>query len=274
MQDYTGFSELADQDNFDSSVVIHPRAYVSKGAELAKGVKIGPAAMIGPKVKLAEGVKVGAGAIIDGRTVVGAHTQVFPYATLGSAPQDLKYQGEDTELIIGERNRFREYVNVSLGTVGGGGKTVIGNDNLIMVYTHVGHDCIIGNECIFANGVALAGHVEIGNRVVFGGLSGAHQFSHFGDMVMVAAGAMVSQDAPPFCIVHGNHARANGLNMVGIRRSGTKNLSALKQMYRLVYQENLTIEDAISRIEKEVDAVPERDVFVTFLRTSKRGICR
>lgn len=255
-------------------VFIHPLAQVAKGAELDHDVTIGPGAIIGPKVVIGKGAKIGAGVVAQGRSRIGANTHIYPYASIGSDPQDLKYAGEDTELIIGDDNRIREYVNISLGTAGGGGKTVIGNNNLLMVYTHVGHDCIIANNCIFANGVQLAGHVEVGNHVVFGGLSGAHQFSHYGDLVMVAAGSMCSQDVPPFCMVHGDHARINGLNVVGLRRSPIKNLSDLKAMYRIVYNEGLGLEDAINKIKAEVQACPERNVFIDFLSKSTRGIVR
>ena len=271
---YGGYSDLVETTGLDESVNIHPTAQVAKGAELGKGVKIGSGAIVGPKVVLDDGVIVGAGSIIEGRTQVGKATQIFPYATIGMVPQDLKFKGEDARLEIGKYNRIREYANISIGTDGGGNLTKIGDANLIMVYTHVGHDCIIGDECILANSVHLAGHVTVGDRVVFGGMSAAHQFSRFGDLVMVAAGGMVSQDVPAFCTVHGNRARITGLNIVGLRRAGIKNISAIKTMYRLVYSDNLTMEDAIERIESEVDDINERRVFVEFLRGSERGICR
>lgn len=257
-----------------STTKIHPSAVVSRGAELGKGVSIGPGAVIGAKVVLEDGVRIGAGAVLEGRTRVGQDTRIFSHASVGSCPQDLKYRGEDSELIVGKRNLIREYVNISLGTEGGGGRTVIGDDNLIMVYTHIGHDCVIGNHCIFANGVQLAGHVIVGNGVVFGGLSAAHQFSQFGDLVMVAAGAMVSQDVPPYCMVHGNHARINGLNVVGLRRAKIKNLSAIKAMYRIVYNENFTLDDARAEIEASIESSEQRETFLEFLKRSERGICR
>jgi len=274
MQDYTGYNELLDRSGLDKSVFVHPTAVVARGAELGSGVRVGPNVMIGPKVVLGDNVKIGAGAVLDGRTKIGEGTQIFPFASVGSAPQDLKYKGEDAELTIGRENRIREYVNISIGTEGGGGKTVIGDHNLVMVYTHIGHDCIIGNHCIFANGVQLAGHVIVGNYVVFGGLAGAHQFSRYGDLAMIAAGAMVSQDVPPFCMVHGNHARIAGLNVVGLRRAGSKNLSVIKTMYRHVFSDNLTLADAIAKITADVESCPEREAFIKFLNASERGICR
>lgn len=259
-----------------SGVQIHPTAMVARQAKLGKDVVIGPNAIVGPKVELGDAVILGAGAIVQGKTKVGARTHIYPYATVGSTPQDLKYAGEETELFIGEANRIREYVNVSLGTVGGGGKTVIGNNNLIMVYTHIAHDCIIADNCIFANSVQMAGHVVVGNHVVFGGMSGAHQFCRFGDMAMVGAAAVVVQDVPPYCMVQGDRARINGLNVVGLRRAGITGdkFRDVKNIYRLVYSENLTIEDAIAAILKEVPEGVERQKFVEFLKQSERGICR
>jgi UDP-N-acetylglucosamine acyltransferase len=273
---FAGYDSQVDRHGLASTrqVVIHPTAQVAKGAELGTGCVIGPGALVGPKVVLGDRVKIGAGAILEGRTKVGDETTIFPYASVGSVPQDLKYRGEDTELLIGKRNRIREYVNISLGTEGGGGKTVIGDDNLIMVYTHIGHDCIIQSHCIFANGAQIAGHVEVGNYAVFGGLSGAHQFSRYGDMVMVAAGSMCSQDVPPFCMVHGDHASINGLNVVGLRRSGLKNISDIKAMYRIVYSENLGLDAAVEKILNEVPESAERLSFTAFLKASARGICR
>ena len=255
---------------------IHKTAFVHAGAELGVGVQIGPYAIIGSKVKLSDNVIVDAHAVVDGRTTVGARTRIHSFASVGSMPQDLKYRGEETELLIGADNMIREYANLSLGTVGGGGKTVIGNGNLFMVYTHIAHDCIIGDECIFANGVAIAGHSLIGNKVVFGGLSALHQFCLVGDMVMVAAGAIVTQDVPPFVMVHGNRAQPSGLNVVGLRRSGLSQsqVSDVKSSYRFIYSENLTIDDARAKIAAEVGDEGVKTKFLDFLAASKRGVCR
>lgn len=257
-------------------VKIHPTAIVEDGAELGTGVEIGPYAMIGHQVKLADGVKVDAHAVISGRTMIGSKTRVHSFASVGSRPQDLKYADEDTELMIGEANMIREYANISLGTVGGGGKTVIGNGNLFMVQTHIAHDCIIGNECIFANGVAIAGHAVIGDRVVFGGLSALHQFCLVGDMAMIAAGAIATQDIPPFVMVHGNRAQPNGLNVVGMRRSdlSKEQISEVKSAYRIVYNENLGIDDARAKISEEIADDVVRNKYLNFLHASKRGVCR
>ncbi len=257
-------------------VRIHPQAIVYKGAELGVGVMIGPRAIVGPHVRLGDGVVVGAGAVIEGHTTIGSQTKISSYATLGSDPQDLKYKGEPTELHIGSHNSIREYVNISTGTVSGSGKTVVGDNNLIMVYSHIAHDCVVGNHCIFANGVHLAGHVVVGDRVVFGGMSGGHQFCRFGDRAMIAAGAIVVQDVPPFCMVQGDRARISGLNVVGLRRSDLpkERISDIKNMFRFLFNENLTVEDAINRILAEISDSPERASFVDFIKASERGICR
>lgn len=270
------YSSLLSGSEISHSASVHPTALVSEKAVIEDDVIIGPHAIIGSGVKLSSGVKVGAGAIVSGQTSIGANTRIYPYATVGSDPQDLKYDGEETKLIVGESNTIREYANISCGTVGGGNETVIGDRNLVMAYTHIGHDCIIGNDCIFANGVQIAGHVHIGDHVVFGGMSGGHQFCRFGDRVMVAAGAIVVQDVPPFCMVQGDRARVNGLNMVGLRRSGLSRdeISSIKSMFKLLYNENLTVDDAIERITAELADGPSRSVFLRFLGKSKRGVCR
>lgn len=258
------------------AVTIHPTAVVDSHAELGTGVVIGPFAVVGPKVKLGDGVVVDAHALVEGRTTVGPRTRIHSFASVGSQPQDLKFHGEETDLEIGADNMIREYANISLGTAGGGGKTVIGNGNLFMVYSHVAHDCIIGDDCIFANSVAIAGHCVIGDKAVFGGLSGLHQFCHVGDMVMVAAGAIVTQDIPPFVMVHGDRARPTGLNVVGLRRSGmtVSQVSDVKNCYRLLYSEELSLEDAKARIASETADAMVKAKFLDFLSVAKRGICR
>ena len=265
-----------EKGHYPLGVAVHRTAIVSRGAELGQGVIIGPFALVGPKVVIKDGARIGSHVVLEGRTTIGARTEVHSFASLGTAPQDLKYKGQDTELIVGDDNKIREYVNISIGTDTGGGRTTLGNDNLIMAYTHIAHDSIVGNECIFANGVQLAGHVHVADRVVFGGMSGGHQFSSFGEYAMVGAGAIVVQDVPPYCMVQGDRASISGLNVVGLRRAAIKDerLDAIKNMFRLVFKSNLTLDDAIQAIEREVPPLKERDTFVGFLKVSRRGICR
>jgi len=255
---------------------IHPRALVYKGAQIGRGVVVGPNAIVGPNVVLADSVQIGPGALVLGKTSVGEGTQISPYATVGAPPQDLKYKGEETEVRIGKNNRICEYVNISLGTVGGGGVTTIGDNNLLMAYTHVAHDCMIYNNCVFANGVHLAGHVLVHNNVTFGGISGAHQFCHFGERAMVAAGSIVVQDVPPYCLVQGDRARISGLNVVGLRRSDLpkERLADIKNVFKILYNENLTLEDAVQRIKTEIPESVQREGILNFILTSHRGICR
>lgn len=257
-------------------VTVHPNADVAPTAELGVGVEIGAGAVIGPKVKLGDRVRVATGAIIEGRTTIGAGSQIYPFATIGMPPQDLKYAGEDTHLIIGESNHIREYVNISLGTQGGGGCTEIGDNNLIMVYTHIAHDCKIGNYCIFANQVQLAGHITVQNNVVFGGMSGGHQFCNFGEYAMIAAGSIVVQDVTPYCMVQGDRAKVSGLNLVGLRRAGIREekLSQIKNMFKILYKQNLTFDDATSKISRVIPDSPYKEAFLRFLEQSKRGVCR
>lgn len=259
-----------------SETMIHPTAVIEAGAELGVGVKVGPFSVIGPKVVIGDETEVNSHCVISGRTKIGKKNLVSSFASLGSRPQDLKYKGEDSELVIGDNNMFREYCNVSLGTDGGGGKTVIGSNNLFMVHTHVAHDCNIGNHVIAANCVALAGHVSVDDGAVLGGLAAIHQFCRIGTLAMVAGGSMVSQDVVPYGMVHGDRARINGLNVVGLRRLGVKNadLQSIKTMYHIVFDSSLTLDDALSRIAKEIDESEYRRVWLDFLKNSERGLCR
>jgi len=259
-----------------SQTSIHPTAIVHPKAQLGQGVVVGPYATIGEGVTIGDESSVGHHAVIEGKTTIGKMNRIFHFASIGSKPQDLKYRDEPTELHIGDNNTFREYCNVSIGTVTGANKTVIGSNNLLMVFTHVAHDCILGDHIIIANGVALAGHVEIADSAVLGGLAAIHQFCKIGKLAMIAGGAMVVQDVPPYCMVHGDRAQINGLNVVGVRRSGMsqQHFSDLKNMYRFIYSENLTIEDALGRIESEIPDSQYRTEFVSFIKSSERGICR
>ena len=255
---------------------IHPTAIIHKGAELGRGVKVGPYSIIGPKVALGDGVQIDSHVVVSGRTRIGARTHIYPFASIGTDPQDLKFKGEDSELICGEDNLIREYANLSIGTEGGGGKTVVGSGNLFMVNTHIAHDCVVGDHCIFANGVSLGGHIEVGNRAVIGGHAALHQFVKIGDLAMLAGGSIVVQDVPPFCTVAGNHASPSGLNSLGLRRAGLSKdqVRAIKSMYKLLFQMNHSLEDAIASIDAELAPSEQRDTFLNFLRASKRGICR
>lgn len=255
---------------------IHPTALVDKKAQLGKGVVIGPYAVVGPKAVLGDQVRIGAHVMVEGRTTIGARTVVHPFAALGTMPQDLKFRGEDGELVIGEENSIRQYVNMAIGTEGGGQKTVVGRRNLLMVNVHVAHDCLIGDNIVMANNVTLAGHVHVATRAFIGGLVAVHQFCKIGELTMTAGGSMVTQDVPPYCMVQGDRARVNGLNIVGLRRAGCTAdvVRDIKSMYRLVYNENMTLDDAVAKIVAEIPDGKEKTLFLNFLRASERGICR
>jgi len=256
---------------------IDKTAVVSNRAELEDDVYIGPYAVIGEKVRISKGVRIGRSVIVENRVRIGENTTIGHFSSIGVRPQDLKYKGEDTELIIGKNNQIREYVNIAIGSVDGNGKTIIGDNNLIMSYSHIAHDCVIHNNVIMANLATLGGHVEIFDYAVIGGMVGIHQFVKIGEYVMVGGGSMVSQDVPPFILAEGNRAKPYGLNTVGLKRRGfsAEQISILKRAYRYVYGEGLGLKEAVSRIESELlPQMSELRVFVEFIRSSKRGIIR
>ena len=265
-----------DERSESKSSEIHPTAVVHPSAQLGVGVTIGPHCVVGQWATLEDRVALHPGVIVEGRTTIGSRTVVHAYSTLGVMPQDLKFEGEPGELKIGPENSIRQYANLSLGTQGGGMVTTIGRRNLLMVNSHVAHDCQVGDNCILANGVSLGGHVQVGDYAVLGGHAAVHQFVHIGMGTMTAGGAMVVQDVPPFVMVHGDRAVPSGLNVVGLRRSGVKAdlLRQIKDMYRLLYKENLTVEACVERIEAEVPNSQHKELFVAFLKASSRGVCR
>lgn len=259
-----------------STVHIHPTAIVAPGADLDAGVEIGPYAVIGAQVKIGAGTRVGAHTVIEGRTTIGRDNVVFHHASVGAVPQDLKYRGEDSELIIGDRNQIREFATLHLGTQGGGMLTRVGNDNLLMNYCHVAHDSIIGNHNIIANGVQLAGHVLVEDYVVAGALSGVHQFVRVGESALIGAGSMVSQDVAPYCNATGDRAVLHGLNLIGLKRRGFSRdtVHAIKEAYRLVFRSGLKLVEAVQRVRAELAESPEIARFAAFLEASERGLCR
>jgi UDP-N-acetylglucosamine acyltransferase len=257
-------------------VSIHPQAVVAPGAELAEGVEIGPYAVIGPEVRIGCDTTVGSHAVIEGRTTIGARNRIFQFAALGAIPQDLKYHGEQTALVIGDENQIREFTTMHIGTEGGGGVTSVGNRNLFMNFSHVAHDCKIGNRVVFANGATLAGHVIVEDHVIVGGLSAVHQFVRLGESSMLGGGAMVVQDVPPFCVVQGDRAGLVGLNVEGLRRRGFADdeLRALRIAYRTLFRSGLTVRDAIRKMREEQTLGEAAERMVRFVESSKRGICR
>ena len=259
-----------------TETVIHPSAVIAPGAEFDHGVQVGPYAVIGPQVRIGRDSSIGPHSVIEGRTTIGCENTIFQFASVGAIPQDKKYQGEDSSLTIGDRNTIREFATLNIGTVAGGMVTRIGNDNLFMVYSHVGHDCQIGNHVILANCATLAGHVILEDYVGVGGLAAIHQFTRIGESAYLGGGAMVSLDVPPYCMAQGDRARLFGLNLIGLKRRGfgEEQLSALKKAYRTFFAEGLTLKEATDRTRQEQATSPEAVHLAEFIANSQRGICR
>ncbi|MEL6929410.1 MAG: acyl-ACP--UDP-N-acetylglucosamine O-acyltransferase [Cyanobacteria bacterium J06600_6] len=232
------------------TALIHPTAVINKNARIHPTVEIKPYAVIGSQVSIGANTVVGSHAIIDGLTTIGRDNQIFPGAAIGLEPQDLKYRGANSEVIIGDRNRIREYVTINRAT-NEGEATVIGDDNLLMAYSHVGHNCIIGNEVVIANSVAIAGHVHIDSMAIISGVLGIHQFVHIGSMAMVGGMSRISRDVPPYMMIEGNPARVRSLNLVGLKRRGfsKSEIRELKQAFRTLYSQQLPINEAIAQLD-------------------------
>ena len=258
--------------------MIHPTAQIDAGAELASDVSIGAFSIIGPNVKIASGCKVGSHVVIKGPTEIGKNTQVFPFCSLGDDPQDKKFDANSgtSELIIGENNTIREYCSINRGTHGGGGVTRLGNDNWIMAYCHIAHDCQVGNNVIFANNATLAGHVEIHDYAILGGFTGVHQFCRMGENSFSAISAVIVKDVPPFVIVDGNTARARAINREGLRRRGfdQETISAVKDAFKIVYKKGHALGDALELLSNNPRSVVQVKQFVEFIKASQRGIVR
>ncbi|HKY21955.1 MAG TPA: acyl-ACP--UDP-N-acetylglucosamine O-acyltransferase [Vicinamibacterales bacterium] len=255
-------------------VRIHPSAVVMTGAEIGAGTIIGPNAVVGAHVKLGKGCRIGASAVIDGFTDIGDGTEIFPFASIGLIPQDLKFKGEETYLRIGQRNIFREFVTIHRGTRGGGGETTIGDRNVFMAYAHVAHDCRIGNDTIFGNNATLGGHVFVDDFATISAGSGVHQFCRIGRHAFVGGYSVVTKDALPYAKTVGNRARIYGLNTLGlIRRGFTQEVvGKLKSAYRYLLQSRLNTTRALKQIEQDATlSCPEVQYLVDFIRSSQRG---
>ena len=259
---------------------IHPTAIVAESARLDPTVTVGPYAVVGPQVTIGPGTSVGAHCVIEGHTTIGADNRIFQFASLGAAPQDKKYAGEPTRLVIGDRNTIREFCTFNLGTTQDRGVTTIGDDNWIMAYVHIAHDCVVGNQTILANNATLAGHVQVADQAIIGGLTGIHQFVKVGAHVMAGFASHISQDVPPFMMVDGNPLAVRGLNLEGLRRRGfsAARVAAIKQMHRLLYRQGLTLEVARAALADLPAAHPEAasDIALMqgFLDASTRGVAR
>ncbi|HEY0428727.1 MAG TPA: acyl-ACP--UDP-N-acetylglucosamine O-acyltransferase [Pyrinomonadaceae bacterium] len=255
---------------------IHETAIVSPDATIGEDCHIGAFCVVGDEVKLDARVRLDSHVVVDGKTSIGSETHVFPFVSIGLAPQDLKYAGEPTRTEIGSRNQIREFVTVHRGTQGGGGVTRIGDDNLLMAQAHVAHDCQIGNEIIMANAATLAGHVEISDRANIGAYSGVHQFCRIGYEAFVGGYSVVVKDAMPYAVIQGNHARCYGLNRVGMRRRGYSKatIEKLNHAFHLLLSAKLNTTQAVDKIKQEIGDCAEVDLLVRFIETSKRGVVK
>lgn len=252
--------------------LISPHAIIEEGAIIADDVEIGAFCFISGKSKIGKGTKIAQAACIYGNTAIGEYNTIFSHAVLGSIPQDLKYAGEEVELIIGNHNTIREFTLFNPGTAGGGGKTVVGSNNLFMGYVHLGHDVIIGNHCILANAATLAGHVEMGNHAVIGGMTPVHQFVKIGDYAMVAGASALSQDVPPYCLVEGNRAVLRGLNLNGLRRHvAREDIDALRSAYRELFESGKPLQEVASALLNTASSDYVKNM-CTFIINTKRGI--
>jgi len=256
--------------------LIDPTAVIDSAADLAGGVSVGPYSIIGPDVVIGADTTIGPHVVINGPTHIGRENRIFQFASIGDAPQDKKYAGEPTRLEIGDRNTIREFVSINRGTVQDRGVTALGNDNWIMAYVHIAHDCRIGNQTIFANNASLAGHVTIGDYAILGGFTLVHQFCSIGSHALTAFGSGISKDVPPFVTVGGSPARAYGLNMEGLRRRGfsPESRMALKRAYKTLYRESRSFEDALVQLRLQAVENAEVAVLTEFLEQQTRGIVR
>ncbi|MDD4979407.1 MAG: acyl-ACP--UDP-N-acetylglucosamine O-acyltransferase [Gallionella sp.] len=256
--------------------MIHQTAIIHPNAKLAADVEVGPYSIIGEHVEIGAGTVIGPHVVINGHTRIGKNNHIFQFCSLGEIPQDKKYAGEPTRLEIGDNNTIREFCTFNLGTIQDGGLTSMGNDNWIMAYVHIAHDCHVGSHTIMANGATLAGHVYVHDWVIIGGLSGVHQFVRIGAHAMTGFQSRITQDVPPYFTVAGNPVEAHGINSEGLRRRGfdAAAIASIKNAYKTLYKSGLSFTDAQTAIQEQVAAHPELNLLVEFLASSQRGIVR
>ncbi|KAF1686796.1 acyl-ACP--UDP-N-acetylglucosamine O-acyltransferase [Pseudoxanthomonas taiwanensis] len=261
----------------DSSTRIHPTAVVDPGARLGQGVTVGAFTYIGPEVEIGDGCQIGPHCSFTGPTRIGRDNRFVGHAAIGGDPQDKKFGGERTELVIGDRNLFREFVTLNRGTGNGGGVTRIGNDNWMLAYTHVAHDCIVGNNCVFSNNTTLAGHVVVDDWVIMSGFSGAHQFCRIGAHAFIGMGALVNGDVPPYTMVGGNSlGRPRGINTEGLKRRGfsPERIAAIKRAYRTLYVAGLPLAEAREKLAEQAQSSEDVRLLVEFLGGGERPLLR
>jgi UDP-N-acetylglucosamine acyltransferase len=256
--------------------MIHSTAIIDTTAELDSGVEVGPYSIIGPRVKIGKNTRIGPHVVIDGWTEIGEECTIFQFASLGAVPQDLKYRGEESRVIIGSNNTIREFVTINRGTAQAGGETRLGSNNLLMAYCHVAHDCRIGSHVVLANAATLAGHIEMEDHAIVGGLAAVHQFVRLGSYCIIGGCSGVSQDIPPYMMANGQRAQLYGLNIEGLKRHRFSEdaVNNLKKAYRVIFRSGLTVEKALEQLESEIQNSAEVNHLITFIKASKRGIAR
>ncbi|CAL1239326.1 acyl-ACP--UDP-N-acetylglucosamine O-acyltransferase [Candidatus Methylocalor cossyra] len=256
--------------------MIHPTAIIDPSAELAEDVSVGPYAIIGANVQIDSGTSIGPHAVIKGPTRIGKDNRLFQFVSIGEDPQDKKYRGEVSHLHIGDRNIIREYATVHRGTVQDRGITRVGNDNLLMAYTHVAHDCVLGNHIIMANAASLAGHVQVDDYAILGGFSLVHQFCRIGQYSFSAMGSLINRDIPPYVMVGGSPTKPHGINSVGLERQGfsADAIRQIRKAYKLVYKSGLKLDEAIQALLELSAEAPEVLRMVDFLQQTGRSIIR
>jgi len=258
------------------NVNVHKTVVIHSGAKLSSGVSIGPYSVIEGGVTLGDNVRIGSHCVLIGQTTIGRNCKIYTGAVIGSAPQDKKHTSDDNVFLnIGENNVIREYVTINPGTVEGGSKTVIGNNNLIMAYSHIAHDCIIGNNCVMANAATLGGHVTIEDGAMVGGLSAVHQYVRLGRLSIIGGCSKVVQDVPPFSMCDGHPAKVVTTNMIGLRRSeiSQESIRGLKKAFKLLFRSGLSKTSALESIAQEIKSCPEIEHLIFFAKTSERGLC-
>ena len=255
---------------------IHPTAIISPEAEIAEDVEIGAYSIIGPDVHIGKQTVVGPHVVIETHTDIGERCHIYQFAAIGAAPQDLKFKGEKTRVIIGNDNTIREFVTIHRATAAATGTTVMGDHNLIMAYSHIAHNCILDNHIIMVNAANLAGHIHVEDYAIIGGLSGVHQFTRIGAHCMIGGASAVTRDVAPYLIAAGNHATTHGLNVVGLKRRGfeEETINAIKRAYTLVFRSSLLLRTAIDKVRDEINDSPEVRHFLEFIEKSERGLCR
>ena len=256
--------------------MIHPTAIVDPAARIGADVSIGAYSIIGAQVEIGDRSTIGPHVVIEGRTRIGCDNRIFQFSSIGAEPQDKKFHGEQSELVIGDRNLIREFVTFNRGTADGGGATRIGNDNWIMAYVHVAHDCQIGNHVVFANNATLAGHVEVGDHVILGGFTGIHQFCKIGAHAFTGMGSLINTDVPPFVIVAGPYAKPRGINSEGLKRRGfdAGRVAAIKRAYRTVYVAGASLAEARAKLALQAQDNPDVADFLAFIERSERSLAR